>query len=159
MKENYPTRKPHRLSQYDYRTPGAYFVTFCTKDRRPVLSQIRTGTSVVCPPEINLSRIGIFLDSAIAQIPARYPSVSVEQYVIMPNHIHMLLRLTSEDGPSLSQIVQQLKGYVTKQCGFPVWQEKYYDHVIRDESDFLTKYQYICNNPARWAEDEYYSKP
>ena len=77
----------------------------------------------------------------------------------MPNHIHILLRLSSENGPSLGRIIQQMKGHVSKQIGKPIWQEKYYDHVIRDENDFLTKYKYICDNPAKWLEDEYYHHP
>ena len=152
-----PKRKPLRLQQYDYSTPGAYFVTFCVKDRRPVLSEIRSGASIARPPEIILTQAGAILDAAICQIPAHYPSVSVEQYVIMPNHVHLLLRISGEAAPSLGRVIQQLKGAVSKQLGQSLWQDKYYDHVIRDDSDFLVKYQYICDNPAKWAEDEYYS--
>ena len=43
--------------------------------------------------------------------------------------------------------------------GQTVWQDKYYDHVIRDENDFQVKYQYICDNPIKWAEDEYFDAP
>ena len=80
----------------------------------------------------------------------------MDAYVIMPNHVHLLVRFTENCCPKLGQIIQQLKGAVTKQCGTPIWQEKYYDHVIRDEADYMTKYQYIQNNPAKWLEDEYY---
>ena len=60
-------------------------------------------------------------------------------------------------GPKLGRIIQHLKGFVTKQCGQAIWQDKYYDHVVRNEADYRTKYQYILDNPAKWAEDEYYS--
>ena len=154
---DYPRRKPHRLKNYDYSSPGVYFVTICTKDRRPVLSQIAAGTAIGRPPEVQLSALGAVVDAAIRQIPHRYRGVELDQYVIMPNHIHLFLRMTTESSTSLGRILQQMKGYVTKQWGQAVWQEKYYDHVVRDESDFLIKYHYICNNPAKWLEDEYYS--
>lgn len=154
-----PRRKPYRLSEYDYSSIGAYFVTICTKNRIPYLSEIAVGTSIARPPEVNLKPSGKIVDAAIQQIPAHYPGVQVDQYVIMPNHIHILLQLTEADCPRLERIIQQFKGYVTKQCGKSIWQDKYYDHVIRDENDYLTKYQYIENNPAKWAEDEYYSRP
>ena len=154
----FPTRKPHRLDDYDYSTPGAYFVTICTKERRPVLSHIAVGTTIGRPPEVQLSTLGHVVEDAILQIPVRYEGTVLDQYVVMPNHVHLLLQITSPGGPKLGQIIQQLKGHVTKQWGKPVWQEKFYDHVIRDESDFLIKYQYISNNPAKLAEDEYFSE-
>ena len=149
-------RKKIRLSEYDYSEKGAYFVTFCTKNRNAILSHITSGESPLHPPEVHLTDIGTLVESCVLQIPARYPGVNVDSYAIMPNHVHLLIRFTTENCPKLGQIVQQLKGAVTKQCGIPIWQEKYYDHVIRDETDYLTKYQYIQNNPASWLEDEYY---
>ncbi|MBR3292891.1 MAG: transposase [Oscillospiraceae bacterium] len=145
-----------RLINYDYSTPGVYFVTFCTKDRRPVLSEILAGSSIDCPPEVSLTHAGAVLDAAICQIPLRYPSVSVKQHIIMPNHVHLLLQLSGDAAPALGRIIQQLKGTVSKQLGTSIWQDKYYDHVIRDENDFLIKYKYISDNPSKWAEDEYY---
>ena len=60
--------------------------------------------------------------------------------------------------PTISRIIQQMKGYVTKQIGTSIWQNKAYDHIIRDDYDYMTKYQYIDENPAKWLlkEDEYY---
>ena len=74
----------------------------------------------------------------------------------MPNHVHLLLQLSGDAAPALGRIIQQLKGTVSKQLGTSIWQDKYYDHVIRDENDFLIKYKYISDNPSKWAEDEYY---
>lgn len=144
-----------RLPAYDYSQQGAYFVTICTKDRRKILSQI-SNERLPYSIEPLLTEVGKLVDFSVSQIPVYYPGVSVDQYVIMPNHVHLLLRFSAESGPKLGQVIQQLKGYVTKQCGFPVWQEKYYDHVIRDEADYLVKAQYILNNPGKWIEDEYY---
>ena len=78
----------------------------------------------------------------------------------MPNHVHILLRIQHESGramraPTISQIINQLKGYSTKQIGHAIWQRSYYDHIIRDEADYTARYNYILDNPRRWAEDEY----
>lgn len=92
-----------------------------------------------------------------------YENVFVDNYVIMPNHIHLIIRLQNDGGrpmvvPTISRIIQQFKGYVTKQVGMPVWQEKSYDHIIRDDYDYMIRYQYIDDNPAKWIEDKYYRK-
>ena len=59
--------------------------------------------------------------------------------------------------PSLSRIIAQMKGIVSKQAGRPIWQDKFYDHIIRDEEDYAVRYRYIENNPAAWMlkQDEY----
>ena len=84
----------------------------------------------------------------------------------MPNHLHLLIRLTGQ-GPSgtpaptnarLPQLISVLKRFTNQKCGFSLWQRSYHDHVIRDENDCLTHWQYIDSNPAGWAEDEYYTK-
>ncbi len=154
MKEAF-AHKPLRLPEYDYSSKGAYFVTICTKDRRRILSRLSVEESPFSPDPV-LTGIGKIVDSSIARVPTHYPGVFVDYYVIMPNHVHLLLRFTEEDSPKLGRIIQQLKGFVTKQCGQMIWQDKYYDHVIRDENDYLIKAQYIKNNPAKWVEDEYY---
>lgn len=147
--------KRMRLPAFDYSSKGAYFVTICTKDRRRILSGL---SAEPIPPSADpvLTEIGKIVDSSIARVPTQYPGVFVDYYVIMPNHVHLLLRFTEEDSPKLGRIIQQLKGFVTTQCGHTIWQMKYYDHVIRDENDYLIKAQYIENNPAKWIEDEYY---
>lgn len=101
------------------------------------------------------------VETAIHNISVHYPAVHVDNYVIMPNHIHLLLFLYCDDGrplvvPTISRIVQQLKGYVTKRIGHAIWHPRFYDHVIRTERDYRDISLYIDNNPARWAEDEYY---
>ena len=154
MKESI-IHKRLRLPEYDYSSKGAYFVTICTKDRRKILSSL-SAEQFSSSPDPVLTEIGKLVDSSIASVPAYYPGVFIDRYVIMPNHVHLLLRFTEEDNPKLGRIIQQLKGFVSKQCGQTIWQEKYYDHVIRDEADYLIKYQYIENNPASWIEDEYY---
>ena len=82
-----PQRKPNRLSDYDYDQNGAYFVTVCTQDRRKILSTIVGDGSPVPKPA------GMIAETMIAQIPDKYPSVSVDKYVIMPDHIHIIISL------------------------------------------------------------------
>lgn len=88
--------------------------------------------------------------------------ISVDAFVIMPNHIHLLLQInTDEDGrpmaaPTVSMVVNQMKGAVTKQIGHSVWQKGFYDHIIRGEKDYLDVQKYIEDNPYKWEEDEMY---
>lgn len=160
---DHPQRKANRLEGYDYAQEGMYFVTICTKDRKCTLSSV-VGTTIGRPPEICLTKIGMLTERAILEIPNRYPCVSVARYVIMPNHIHLILRISADSGrpmvvPTVSRVLQQLKGWITKQAKQPVWQSRFYDHVIRDDYDYLIKCQYIDENPTKWlmGKDEYYA--
>ena len=84
------------------------------------------GFSLGFGPE-NISR-----EEAIKYIPERYPHIELLQYVVMPNHIHMILRVRAKTvAPSMSQVVKQFKGVVSKQAGMGIWQKSFYDHVIR----------------------------
>ena len=156
-----PKRKPNRLPNFDYSTPGAYFITICTKDKECILGQI-VGASIARPPYIELSYCGQIVEQTIRDIPRYYPTISVDHYVVMPNHIHLLLQINTDmDGrpmvaPTISTVVQQLKGAVTKQIGHSIWQKLFHDHVIRGEQDYLKIWEYIENNPARWEEDCFY---
>ena len=161
-------RKIIRLPGYDYSENGVYFVTFCVKDNRPLLTDIRVGPTIGRLPEICLTDKGLIVEKAIQNIPSVYPGVYIDQYVIMPNHVHMLIRIDRSYSrpmvgparlPGLSRMIAQLKGFVTKQIGETIWQGKYYDHIIRDEQDYMTRWRYIENNPANWLlkQDEYYS--
>ena len=58
----------------------------------------------------------------------------------------------------MAGIIQQMKGYVTKQIGFPAWQKLFYDHIIRNENDYGEIWYYIENNPLKWTEDRFYNK-
>ena len=88
--------------------------------------------------------------------------ISVDHDTIMPNHIHLLLQINTDDdgrpmgAPTVSTVINQLKGIITKQVGFPVWQKSYYDHIIRGKKDYLEIWDYIEGNPYRWINDEFY---
>ena len=158
-----PKRKPNRLPYFDYSTPGAYFITICTKDRKCIFLE-NLGASIARPHKPTLSRSGKKVETAIRDITGHYPSITVDHYVVMPNHIHLLLQInTDEDGrpmvaPTISTVVQQLKGVVTKQIGQSVWQKLFHDHVIRGEKDYLKIWEYIDTNPARWHEDCFFEE-
>ena len=144
-----PKRKRNRLAEYDYSAPGAYFITICTKDRAPILSRIVGDDAHIVP-----TPIGQVVERYVGSIPG------VEKYVIMPNHVHMIIRI--EDGPmrasaptpSIPSRIRSLKTLVTKSLGFPVFQRSYHDHVIRGEEDYREVWQYVDQNPSRWREDE-----
>ena len=154
-------RKNIRLNGHDYSEQGAYFITVCTRDRQPIFWQFGTSVGATCGRP-SLSAEGRIVDDEIRHLSAVYPNIWVEKYVIMPNHIHFLLCIGGmEDGrpqaaPTVSRILKQFKGAASKRCGRSLWQKGFYDHIIRDDNVFLTKWNYIDANPARWQEDAYY---
>lgn len=166
--ETRPQRRPARLAGYDYSRAGVYFLTICTKGRICCLSEIRpVGGGALDAPRVMLRPWGVIVEEWIEECRKAYSYMSVEKYVIMPNHIHILLSL--RDGPSrapaptrrranetIPQFVSALKRMTAKRCGQALWQEGYHDHIVRDDEDFLRIWQYIHTNPAKWAQDEYY---
>lgn len=150
------------MPAFDYNSNAVYFITVCTKGRRMLLSRVAVGATIGRPPTVTLTEYGRYVEEAIHSIPEHYPMITVENYVIMPNHIHLLLFLYCDNGrpmtaPTISRVINQLKGAVTKRIGKPIWQKSFYDHVIRGDQDYRAAWEYIDNNPARWAEDEYYT--
>ena len=112
---------------------------------------------------------GEFVDAQIQKISIIYPHVSVKNYVVMPNHVHMLLVLeggardqrggtrggASPTKAEIPQIVQSLKSMSTKHFGFAIWQRSYHDHIIRNEAEYRKIWQYISENPINWDDDCY----
>ena len=156
-----PKRKPNRLTEYDYSTPNAYFITVCTDNRRNLFWK-NIEAIMDCPKNVPLTNLGIIVRRSIEDIPKHYPTISVDHFVIMPNHIHLLLQInTDPDGrsviaPTISTVVRLMKGAVSKQAGFTVWQKGFYDHVIRNNKDYRAIWNYIEGNPSKWAEDKLY---
>ena len=158
-------RKTARLPEYNYNTPGVYFLTLCTEKRQCILSRI-VGTGVLDGPQIELLPMGAIADKYLRQLNDFYDDLSVESYVIMPNHIHILLQV--KEGPSgtpvptlqnsvVSQFVSTFKRFCNREYGTNIWQRGAYDHIIRDQNDFDRHLRYICENPFGWQKDEYYS--
>ena len=157
-----PKRKPLRLSNYDYSSVGAYFVTVCTKDRKNLLAKI-VGDDAYIVPEYRLSEYGRICEKYIQSIENAYENVKVDQYVIMPNHLHMIIllggtmRASSPTEIGIPSIVRSLKTMVTKEIGMPIWQRSYHDHIIRDEHDYKEIWNYIDTNILKWKLDRFYT--
>ena len=168
MSKELPVRKNIRLKEYDYSSAGAYFLTVCVKDGHCILweQEPNVGANRVRPW---LSNIGNIVENEIIKIDGAYENASVDKFVIMPNHIHMIIFIKNNDcdlgidnhgrtrfAPTISRIIKQTKGLITKRIGYSIWQRSFYDHIIRDEAEYQRIWQYIDENPARWVEDEYY---
>lgn len=161
-----PKRKTNRLKQFDYSQNGAYFITICTHNRKEILSQINAGDGSPVP---KLTIYGDIVLKLINEISNKYPNVIVDKYVIMPNHIHIILAIINHNGtgdpsPTISNIVAWLKYTSTKEmnslkksAGTRIFQRSFYDHIIRNEADYLNIWQYIEDNPLRWHDDKYYT--
>ena len=147
-------KKRRRLKDFDYSSNGAYFITFCTFDK---VNQFWTEDGFTNLQDITLSSFGKIMQTAIENIPSIYPNVSVDQYVIMPNHVHTILVL-SDAQTSVPVIINQLKRNVTKQIGYSIFQRSYHDHIIRNQADYEKIWEYIEDNPRKWNEDTYYLK-
>ena len=160
-----PQRKRLRLESYDYSQPGSYFITICTRERnQEVLWSIEPAVGAIInrPPRISLTPLGRIVDATIRAIPDHYPGISVDQYIIMPDHVHLILALRhiGPDGRQiaaptpLSNVIQQMKRITSKQAGISLWQKGFYDHVIRNDEDLANVRQYIRNNPLKWIQDK-----
>ncbi|MBO5007946.1 MAG: transposase [Clostridia bacterium] len=156
-----PKRKPTRLKGYDYSTPGAYFLTICVKDKKQLLSKI-VGDDEGIVPQNNLSEIGLICDRYINNINIKYENVTVDKYVIMPNHIHLIVFLhgtmrASSPTKNIETIIRSFKTMVTKEIGNSIWQRSYHDHIIRGEKDYRKIWEYIDTNPIKWELDCFYN--
>lgn len=161
----YHHRRSIRLKGYDYTQAGAYFLTLCTKDRTCLFGDIVDGLMV-------LNVAGRVVDEYWKAIPSHFPQVELDTFVVMPNHIHGVLRIRAVGAKHLSpprsrrlgtsntigSVVRGVKIGVTKWMRVntdihDVWQRNYYEHVIRDESSLNRIREYIADNPASWADD------
>ncbi len=156
-----PKRKRNRLQEYDYSQNGMYFVTICTHNKGNVFWIAGDGF-----PIPKLSDTGKITKKYIKGIHEKYPNVSVDKFVIMPNHIHMIVVMDDGIGdpsPTLGNVVGWFKYQTTKDMnrivgteGAKRWQRSYHEHVIRNEKTHQEIWQYIDTNPLKWELDKYY---
>jgi REP element-mobilizing transposase RayT len=168
-------RRSIRLKGYDYSQIGAYFVTMVTKNRVHSLG-------VVADDLVRLSEVGLKAETFWVEIPNHFPNVELDDYVVMPNHLHGILVITSTVGVeyiqplpepesrprhheyqhvlpgSIGSVIRSYKSAVTrwaKNNGAPEfqWQRDYYEHVVRNDAELYRIRAYILNNPAAWATD------
>ena len=163
-------RRSIRLKGYDYSRNGAYDITICTQDREHIWGEIVGAT--LCGRPNNPHTI---IDRWISETKNKFGDIKVDKYVIMPNHIHMIIFLLGDDGESgdhagspLPRIVEWLKTMTTneyirgvKSGIYPpfnrrIWQRNYYEHIMRDKDDYEKRWRYIEENPIKWQEDEFY---
>jgi putative transposase len=164
----YRQRRSPRLQGYNYSQSGAYFVTICTHNRSPIFGTIIDGC-------MQLSEAGLIAAQRWETIPEHHPSVELDVFVVMPNHVHGILIL-AEAVPGLTQertgsisavmlgtVIGSYKSSVTRHIhnmnlmsDSPVWQGRYHDHVIRSESDLNRIRAYVELNPQRWIDDQFY---
>ena len=187
-------RKSNRLKTFDYSASAAYFLTICTSERRKVLSEIILDIdhSIQClnvvqsvgddvlgvpktnklksplvPGNVNLLPYGEIANKYIIQLNDFYESIHVDAYVIMPNHIHILLWIGKNGTPktssptrqtsTVSHFVSTFKRFCNKEYGTNIWQRGFYDHIIRCSEDYEETKKYIYENPINWYYDELYS--
>ena len=158
-----PDRKPLRLKEYDYSSPGAYFITICTKEHRQILSAIApVGDDAHIVPSDDIQNVltdtGKICDKYIRSISQKYNGVTVDKYIIMPNHIHMLISLDGSmkaSTPTIPDIIRSFKIMVTKETAHRIWQRSFYDHIIRSKKDYDEIWKYIDTNVIRWDKDCY----
>ena len=156
----FSSRKNIRLPSYDYTQCGGYFVTICTHNRRKILGQIRRDDP--CGrPKTRPSSLGLIAIEELKNIAEKY-GILVDYYAIMPDHIHFILFFNdSSQNRPLGQIIGAYKSIVSnkwlnicKSKGISMgklWQERYYDHVIRNDTDLNQVRAYIDTNPDRWV--------
>jgi REP element-mobilizing transposase RayT len=167
--ESLPVRRSIRLRGFDYRSHGAYFVTIMVEGRACLL-----GKSV--DDGVSLGRVGQIVERVWSEIPAHFPRVGLDAFVVMPNHVHGILLLEGVGAKhasplhhlprgavprSLAAIVQSFKSASTRKVnlhratpGARLWQRGYYEHVVRSGEDLKRLRAYIDENPLRWALDE-----
>ena len=168
-----PKRKPTRLKNFDYSSAGAYFVTICIKDRKRILSDIIKPVGVgtfddPLTPQIQLTEIGKVTEKYLLS-SENIPGVKIDRYVIMPDHIHVIIFLypdkytSRKDGSSraptptnemLPHIVSTFKRFCNKEIGYNIFQRGYIEHIVRDREDYETRTKYIYENPIRWYYNE-----
>lgn len=169
------SRRSIRLSEYDYRRAGGYFITLCTRQRAELFGRI-------VEDDIILNEYGHIVLDAWMETAIIRPGVLLDEFIVMPNHFHAILFLPnppeSDDvgahsrAPSgydsmlrrsprsLGALIAGFKSTVTTQINtlrasprIPVWQRNFYEHIIRDDKGLRRIRDYIADNPAMWESD------
>ena len=159
MEKELVKRKLLRLQQFDYAAHYYYFITICCKDKRHLFGKV-VGAAYMPPVQDCLNETGKIAERNLLAIEKHKPQAKIEKYVIMPNHLHMILSIGGQDevpaggiyaAPTVSGIMNSYKASVSRDVGFPVWQRSFYDHIIRNRHDFEEIWQYIDQNPLQWV--------
>jgi len=172
----FPQRKHPRLKTFDYSLNGYYHVIICTKDRLTLLS-VPLAEQRNTPAGLQLTAIGKIVEEQLLGLSHRYPFVKIDQYVIMPDHLHTIVVVEHEMGkmgcegaagashrPTLTDIVCVFKSLSTRLCnqrdgvqGRKMWQTSFYDEIIKSEDAYHQIWQYIDGNPAKHEAERHHS--
>jgi len=156
-----PVRKSPRLEGYDYSLCGTYFLTICSYKFQHLFGKIDFG---IQENYINLSEIGTIIKTCLEELPGRFPEFEILNYVIMPNHLHLLISKVDLGNPrviTISDFVCAFKSLTTRdvRLNYPykqIWKESFHDHIIRNDRDLAIHWGYIEQNVNRWKEDKYF---
>ena len=139
------------------------------KDGHELLGEVVVGDAVLSvPPSVALSNTGKIVDVYLSKMNDVFKMATLDHFVIMPNHVHLLIVLQTERSGTLRtasptkalipRIVHGMKSVTSRQSGFSIWQRSYHDRIIRNEVEYQKIWQYIEENPARWTEDSFYTQ-
>jgi len=138
-------RRSIRLRSYDYATPNPYFATICTHNRELSLVRLDVATAV---------------ERTWHALPNRFDNLELDEFIVMPNHIHGIVVITGERGASLKKIMRAFKSLsaieanrILDRSEHPFWQRGYYERTVRSDRELDAVREYIRNNPAAWDED------
>lgn len=152
-----------RLKNWDYGLRGFYFITICTKDREHYFGDVddRHRTSV------RHTKMGTIAHTYWLEIPQHFPFVQLDEFVVMPNHVHGLLFFNKPYipewkpnvfGPQSQNLASVIRGYKAAVKKYATmndiefaWQSRYHDSIVRTDDDLSRIRQYIKTNPAKWA--------
>ncbi len=156
------TRKPNRLREYDYSLAGWYYVTICTKNHKEYFGKIENEDMI-------LNDIGKTTDECWRDIPKHYKETELDEYIIMPNHIHGIIIINEQKGLTnvgqrhasalqqhvLGNMIGSFKSAVSKDAHLHdlklfKWQDSFYDRIIRNENELYNIRKYINQNPLKW---------
>jgi putative transposase len=153
-------RRSIRLKGFDYSRSAVYFVTICVQNRECLFGTLSQYKML-------LNDVGQMVAAEWLALPTRFPSVILDEFVIMPNHFHGIVYISpdSTDRPTLGKIIGAFKSIVTDryvtgvktQGWIPfdkrLWQRNYYEHIVRDDSALQKIQQYIRDKPLTWETD------
>ena len=151
----WPRRKRLRLAGFEYRSDGFYFVAVCTLGRRHLFGTVRDGVMVP-------HAAGEAVHEEWLALPGRFPSLVLDTFTLMPNHVHGILEFAGEDvvHPDLSRVMGRWKSMSAVRVGRVlgihsgvVWQRGYHDHIIQDNRALDAVRAYIRDNPKNWMKD------
>ena len=157
MENKVPQRKQIRLKEYDYSKKGYYFITICTKNREEILSKIVNG-SVKTDPYIILTKEGKIIEKELLNIENHLNNIKIDKYIIMPNHIHVIIKVVGagldQPGIKISNLIGLYKGGVTRKLSKSIWQRNYYEYIIRNEKEYYKIIEYMKYNPIKWLNEK-----